>query len=295
MLLSFRLVILLSVSCSAFTLPAGIGASGKPACRLPSQALAAGRCGSAVNMNLGDRFLRLVRANFNQVLSRFEDPEKVLEQAVIDMQKDLVKVRQAYAEVSASSKRMQQQCRLAESEAAKWYERAQHALEKGQDELAREALSRRQQQVETSNSLKEQVKIQSVSIMSLFESMKDLEAKASHDFSGHSRGFQPPPHPFHSSTRMVSGRSRTASPFPPNPCPSHRSPPSSLLRECCTQMAEAKAKKDQVIARARTAKAATKVESPMLRVCIAAIMVAQPTHPTPPVPSHPTPVHNHCR
>lgn len=152
-------------------------------------------------MNIGDRFVRLVKSNVNDALQKMEDPEKVLEQAVQDMQKDLIKVRQAYAEVSASSKRMEEQVRLAESEAAKWYERAQLALGKGEDELAREALTRRKQQLEMVESLKEQIDGQQQSTTSLYESMKQLEAK----------------------------------------------------------MAEAKAKKDQIIARARTAKAATKV------------------------------------
>ena len=96
---------------------------------------------------------------------------------------------------------MTDQCRLAEGEAAKWYTRAQLALEKGEDDLAREALTRRKQQMEMADSLKEQIDSQAGSITSLYESMKELEAK----------------------------------------------------------MAEAKAKKDQIIARARTAKAATKV------------------------------------
>jgi len=152
-------------------------------------------------MNLGERFVRLVKSNVDSALSSLEDPEKVLEQAVQDMQKDLTQVRQAYAEVSASTKRMSEQSRVAEGEAQKWYQRAQLAIEKGEDDLAREALSRRQQQVEMADSLKEQIAQQEGSISSLYESMKDLEAK----------------------------------------------------------MTEAKAKKDQIIARARTAKAATKV------------------------------------
>jgi len=156
---------------------------------------------SRPEMNIGDRFVRLVKSNVNDLLNNMEDPEKVLEQAVTDMQKDLVKVRQAYAEVSASTKRMEEQIKLAESEGAKWYERAQLALSKGEDELAREALTRRKQQLEMGDSLREQVEAQQGAISSLFESMKELEAK----------------------------------------------------------MAEANAKKDQIIARARTAKAATKV------------------------------------
>jgi len=56
-------------------------------------------------MNLADRFFRVVKANINSVLQNLEDPEKILEQAVEDMQKDLIKIRQSYAEVSATQKR----------------------------------------------------------------------------------------------------------------------------------------------------------------------------------------------
>ena len=66
----------------------------------------------------------------------------------------------------------QQQIELADGEGAKWYTRAQMALEKGEDDLAHEALTRRKQQLELSDSLKEQVEGQQASITSLYESMK---------------------------------------------------------------------------------------------------------------------------
>jgi len=73
-------------------------------------------------MNMAERFARLVKSNVNQALNSMEDPEKVLTQAVEDMQKDLIKVRQAYAEVSASTKRMGEQCKVAEAEAQKAFD-----------------------------------------------------------------------------------------------------------------------------------------------------------------------------
>jgi len=154
-----------------------------PAPRTRLDALTAPRRPSSMRlvhprMNLGDRFMRLVKSNVNSLMSNLEDPEKVLTQAVDDMQRDLIKVRQAYAEVSASTKRMEGQLSLAEQEADKWYSRAQLALEKGEDELAREALTRRQQQVEMADGLKEQIESQQGSIASLFESMKELEVIA---------------------------------------------------------------------------------------------------------------------
>jgi len=88
--------------------------------------------------NLFDRFARVAKANVNSVLKKLEDPEKVMEQALDDMQSDLVKVRQSYAEVFASKKRMGKERGEAERMGEQWYERAGMAMKKGDEELARE-------------------------------------------------------------------------------------------------------------------------------------------------------------
>ncbi|MET0115446.1 MAG: PspA/IM30 family protein, partial [Limnospira maxima] len=46
-------------------------------------------------MGLFDRIGRVVRANLNDLVNKAEDPEKILEQAVIEMQEDLIQLRQA--------------------------------------------------------------------------------------------------------------------------------------------------------------------------------------------------------
>ena len=61
-----------------------------------------------------------------------------MEQALDDMQSDLVKVRQSYAEVFASKKRMGKERGEAERMGEQWYERAGMAMKKGDEELARE-------------------------------------------------------------------------------------------------------------------------------------------------------------
>ena len=119
--------------------------------------------------NLADRFFRVVKANVNSLITKMEDPEKVLEQAVDDMQKDLIKIRQSYAEVSATQKKMERQKESADGLSDQWYKRAQLALEKGDEELAREALARRQQQLDVSNSLKDQMTVQSDAIEKIFQ------------------------------------------------------------------------------------------------------------------------------
>ncbi|MEL6935449.1 MAG: PspA/IM30 family protein, partial [Cyanobacteria bacterium J06607_17] len=91
-------------------------------------------------MGLFDRVSRLIRANVNDAVSKAEDPEKILEQSIMDMQEDLVQMRQAVAGAIASKKRVEQQQEKAQSEANTWTQRAQLALQKGDENLAREAL-----------------------------------------------------------------------------------------------------------------------------------------------------------
>jgi len=128
-------------------------------------------------MNLFDRFSRVAKSNLNNVLKTLEDPEKIMNQAVEDMQTDLVKIRQSYAEVTASQRRFVKQKDAADTMADDWYKRAQLALENGNDELAREALTRRQQQIDAALALQDQIDVQNASIDKLYEGMQVLETK----------------------------------------------------------------------------------------------------------------------
>merc|ERR1719469_735625 len=128
-------------------------------------------------MNLFDRFSRVAKSNLNNILKTLEDPEKIMTQAVEDMQGDLVKVRQSYAEVTATQRRLLKQKEQADSLANDWKARAQLALQKNNEELAREALTRRQQQVDASTDLQTQIDVQVSSIDKLYEGMQMLEGK----------------------------------------------------------------------------------------------------------------------
>lgn len=132
---------------------------------------------TALHMNLFDRFTRVAKANMNQILQKLEDPEKIMNQAVEDMQSDLVKVRQSYAEITATQRRLLKQKEQADAIAKDWYNRAQLALQKGNEDLAREALARRQQQIEVSSDLQVQIDSQASAIDKLYEGMQALEAK----------------------------------------------------------------------------------------------------------------------
>ncbi|NEQ77103.1 MAG: PspA/IM30 family protein [Okeania sp. SIO2C9] len=130
-------------------------------------------------MGLLDRVWRVIRANINTLISGAEDPEKVLEQTVTDMQNDLVKLRQAVAQAIATQKRTERQYSQAQSTADEWYRRAQLALQKGQENLAREALTRRKSYQETATAMKVQVEQQKQVMEKLKQNMRQLEQKIS--------------------------------------------------------------------------------------------------------------------
>lgn len=130
-------------------------------------------------MGLLDRVWRVIRANINTLISGAEDPEKVLEQTVTDMQNDLVKLRQAVAQAIATQKRTERQYSQAQSTADEWYRRAQLALQKGQENLAREALTRRKSYQETATAMKVQVEQQKQIMERLKQNMRQLEQKIS--------------------------------------------------------------------------------------------------------------------
>jgi len=88
-----------------------------------------------------------------------------------------VKVRQSYAEITATQRRLLKQKEQADALADDWYKRAQLALSKGEESLAKEALSRRQQQTEQAEGLQIQIDMQAQAVDKLYEGMQALEAK----------------------------------------------------------------------------------------------------------------------
>ena len=130
-------------------------------------------------MGLFDRISRVVRANLNDVVSKAEDPEKILEQSIIDMQEDLVQLRQAVARSIASQKRTQQQYNQAQTEANNWQQRAQLALQKGDENLAKEALIRKKTNAETAATLKASLDQQTTQVDTLKRNLIAVESKIS--------------------------------------------------------------------------------------------------------------------
>lgn len=128
-------------------------------------------------MGLLDRLFRVARASLNDTLNGAEDPEKLLEQTAADMQENLLQLRQAVAVAIATQKRSERQYEQAHTQAREFYNRAQSALKKGNEILAREALNRRQSYLETAQALEGQLQQQQSSVQQLKTNMRTLESK----------------------------------------------------------------------------------------------------------------------
>ena len=128
-------------------------------------------------MGFFDSLSRLIRSNLNALVRGAEDPIKILDQSVADMQEDLVKLRQAVAMAIASQKRLENQAGQAKEQIKNWFSRAELALKKGEDDLAKEALSRKKTFQETFESLSTQSQKQNAQVEKLKKGLLLLERK----------------------------------------------------------------------------------------------------------------------
>lgn len=128
-------------------------------------------------MGLIDRIMRVIRANLNSLTTSAEDPEKILEETVQQMQENLMQLRQGIAQAIATQKRTERQMANAQSIAEEWYRRAQLALQQGNESLAREALSKRRAYQQTGEALATQIDEQSTIVARIKKDMRTLELK----------------------------------------------------------------------------------------------------------------------
>jgi phage shock protein A len=128
-------------------------------------------------MGILDRVSTLLRANVNDLIDRAEDPEKVVKQLIADMNNQLIQVKTQVAASIADEKQLYQRYQDNQAKATDWQQRAELAVEKGQDDMAREALSRRNSFQQTADGFKEQYDQQAAQVEQLKEALHQLELK----------------------------------------------------------------------------------------------------------------------
>jgi phage shock protein A len=128
-------------------------------------------------VGLLDRVSTLVRSNLNDLLDRAEDPEKVIKQLIMDMNNQLIQVKTQVAAAIADEKRLYARYQEAQQQAEEWQRKAELAVEKGDDELAKQALARRNTYAQTATGFQEQWQAQSAQVQALKDGLRQLESK----------------------------------------------------------------------------------------------------------------------
>src|SRR6476646_7855232 len=93
-------------------------------------------------MGIFDRLSSLLRSNINDLISRAEDPEKMLNQILVDMRSQLAKAKQQVATAIADEKRLRDQADAEFKQGADWENKARLAITENRDDLAKQALMR---------------------------------------------------------------------------------------------------------------------------------------------------------
>jgi phage shock protein A len=93
----------------------------------------------AIFQRIGD----ILKANINDLLDKCEDPEKMVKQIIIDMEKELEKCTNALGQAMGSQRQLGKQLEKAKAESASWENKAKAALTQGNQDLAKLALQRK--------------------------------------------------------------------------------------------------------------------------------------------------------
>ena len=96
-------------------------------------------------MGIFSRLAQLIKSNLNDLISKSEDPEKMLNQVVLEMNTQLIEAKKQVASSIADEKRLAKQVEQEQANAAEWERRAMMALRAGNEELAKEALNRKKE------------------------------------------------------------------------------------------------------------------------------------------------------
>lgn len=128
-------------------------------------------------MGIFARLAQLIKSNLNDLISKSEDPEKMLNQVVLDMNTQLVEAKKHVAGSIADEKRLLKQMEQEAANAAEWERRAMMALKAGNEELAKDALARKKEHDALAAAYKDQWEKQKASVEQLKRALRMLNDK----------------------------------------------------------------------------------------------------------------------
>ena len=128
-------------------------------------------------MALLERVSTLIRANLNDMIDKAEDPEKMIKQVILDMQNQLLQVKTQVAIAIADQHLLEKKQKENEEKTAEWMRKAELAVSKKEDDLARAALHRVESYREMTGNFTQQVADQKAQVDNLKTALRQLEQK----------------------------------------------------------------------------------------------------------------------
>lgn len=128
-------------------------------------------------MALLERVATLVRANLNDIIDKAEEPDKMIKQVILDMQNQLMQVKTQVAIAIADQHLLEKKQRENQDKAAEWVRKAELAVDKKEDDLARAAIERSLGYRSLADGFAEQVSEQAVQVENLKTALRKLETK----------------------------------------------------------------------------------------------------------------------
>ncbi|MDR3343701.1 MAG: PspA/IM30 family protein [Treponema sp.] len=128
-------------------------------------------------MGIFSRLKTLLSSNVNDMISKAEKPEKMLNQLLIDMSEQLIESKKAVALAIADEKKLERETQNQQAQSKEWERKAMLAVQAGKDDLAKEALLRKQEYDNAYTEYKKQWEAQHVSVEKLKESLRELQQK----------------------------------------------------------------------------------------------------------------------